>query len=110
MGVNGGRRNRSSSERRCPSGTSRSLSSWARNSGPAARASRLWTRRVARSRTVATSRTSTLWPGSRIRRASNCRWAARNNTDEATSSAQACRYNQAVKANRPGWAEKSRYP
>ena len=82
----------------------------ARNSGPAARARRLWTRWVARSRIVATSRISTLWPGSRIRRASNCRRAARNNTGEATSPAQACRYTQAVTANRPGWAAKSRYP
>ncbi len=33
VGVNGGRRNRSNSERRCPSGTTRSLSSWARSPG-----------------------------------------------------------------------------
>jgi hypothetical protein len=31
-------------------------------------------------------------------RASNCRWAARKSADGATSSAQACRYSQTVKA------------
>lgn len=36
-------------------------------------------------------------------------WRGGINTDEATSSAQACRYNQTVKANRSG-PVKSRYP